>query len=165
MPTWTIQSKTQTAKNRQQKVVWIFNNGFYIELCELEELQYPERQAFINSIQQNKLPVALLKSSNYPGDDVDYCFEDRQKEYGVTLAWRNYESEQVELKEYDPEWPNLYQQEYKKIVVRNPEFGLIHQLSVCLLYFPVLEQSSNRKIRIKRSTIVVRNGAHRQHEC
>ena len=115
MTKWSIPSKKQTGNNRKQQTVWIFENGFCIESLELEIFQNQERDVFIESIRENKLPKALLKSPNQTGDDVDYHFEDRSKEYGTSLAWRNYQSQKIELQEYNPEWSNLYQKNTKKL--------------------------------------------------
>ena len=132
MSKWTIRSKKPTGGKCRQESVWIFDNGFYIESCELERFtQNEERGTFIDSIKENKLSKALLGSINYPGDDVDFYFEYKQNEMGTTLAWRNYESETIELKEYDSNWANLYQEEYKEIVVRIQKSDFIRGSTIC----------------------------------
>lgn len=107
-------------KSREQVVVRVFQDGFYIDSCELEDFKH-SRETFIDTIKQNKLPVDILNSANYPGENVDYCFDYKDNELGTTLAWRNYESKQVELKEYDPDWANLYRNEYENILVRHQQ--------------------------------------------
>ncbi|CAF3536263.1 unnamed protein product [Rotaria socialis] len=115
MPTWIIKSVTQTGQNREKQDVLIYKNGFIIEFHDIEKYDQ-SCDSFIESIKRKKLPQEVLKSSNYAGSDFDYCFEDRQEELGTSLPWRNYESSEVKLEKYNPEWPKLYQQEYNNIL-------------------------------------------------
>ena len=57
--------------------------------------------------------------SEQSDSECDYYFEDMTGEQYTSLSWNSYESQLVELQEYNPQRPNLFQQEYAEIVVRN----------------------------------------------
>ncbi|CAF1668254.1 unnamed protein product, partial [Adineta ricciae] len=122
MPTWTVISKKQNERCRRQRTVWIFKNDFYVEhSSRIEKYQQGGNRAFIESIKQNKSPQELVKTPEQSDDECDYYFEDMTGEQYTSLSWDSYESQQVELQEYNPQWPNLFQQEYEEIVKRLPK--------------------------------------------
>ncbi|CAF1539015.1 unnamed protein product, partial [Adineta ricciae] len=122
MPTWTIISKKQNERCHRQQTVWIFKDDFYVEhSSRIEKYRQGGNRAFIESIQRKKLPQELVKTPEHSDDECDYYFEDMTGEQYTSLSWDSYESQQVELQEYNPQWPNLFQQEYEEIVKRLPK--------------------------------------------
>ncbi|CAF4894427.1 unnamed protein product [Rotaria sp. Silwood1] len=117
---WIIKSKKNTGVENEEHKISVFENGFYIDKSELEKLDSEELKRFLRSLKEDQLPDAMLKSPYYPGDHVNYYFTIKEKEMGTSLAWRNYESEEVELNKYDPEWSNLYKTEYENILSHLP---------------------------------------------
>ncbi|CAF3860662.1 unnamed protein product [Rotaria sp. Silwood1] len=117
---WIIKSKKNTGVENEEHKISVFENGFYIDKSELEKLDSEELKRFLRSLKEDQLPDAMLKSPYYPGDHVNYYFTIKEKEMGTSLAWRNYESEEVELNKYDPEWSNLYKKEYENILSHLP---------------------------------------------
>lgn len=123
MRSWYIYPEDGT-ETRGGSYVRVYENGFQVDLHDLQPYgQYSshnivDRQEFIDCLNHNKLPKQVATSPHYKGAHFEYAFIDYQNEELLTTeAWKEYENSELEIKDYDPNWPALYKEEARKIKV------------------------------------------------